>query len=109
MPEMENLLLVRQGFGDDEAESPFLCDEFSLAEVVAAPWAERMLTMLPLWRAFDLPTLVQSVGLDRTRRWLLAVVDRPSVVGSSAGKEEMARAARRYYVEHVSPGAPGVL
>ena len=33
LSELENLLLTRQGFGDDEAESPFLCDEFSLAEV----------------------------------------------------------------------------
>ena len=33
LSELENLFLTRQGFGDDEAESPFLCDEFSLAEV----------------------------------------------------------------------------
>ena len=37
------------------------------------------------------------------------VAAHPSVVQSSAGEEEMARASRRYYVEHVSPGAPGVL
>jgi len=49
------------------------------------------------------------VGLDRTQRWLLAVAARPSVAQSSAGAEEMALAARKYYVEHVSPGAPGVL
>ena len=33
LSELENLFLTRQGFGDDQAESPFLCDEFSLAEV----------------------------------------------------------------------------
>jgi len=109
LSELENLFLTRQGFGDDEAESPFLCDEFSLAEVVAAPWAERMLLMLPHWRAFELTGLIQSVGLDRTHRWLLAVAARPSVVQSSAGAEEMALASRKYYVEHVSPNAPGVL
>jgi len=109
LSELENLFLTRQGFGDDQAESPFLCDEFSLAEVVAAPWAERMLVMLPHWRAFELTGLVQSVGLDRTRSWLLAVAARPSVVQSSAGAEEMARASRKYYVEYVSPNAPGVL
>jgi len=109
LSELENLFLTRQGFGDDEAESPFLCDEFSLAEVVAAPWAERMLLMLPHWRAFELTGLIQSVGLDRTHRWLLAVAARPSVVQSSAGAEEMALASRKYYVEHVSPNALGVL
>ena len=68
-----------------------------------------MLVMLPHWRAFELTGLVQSVGLDRTRSWLLAVAARPSVVQSSAGAEEMARASRKYYVEYVSPNAPGVL
>ena len=33
LSELENILLTRQGFGDDAAESPFLCDDFSLAEV----------------------------------------------------------------------------
>ena len=107
LSEVENRLIMRQGIG--EPESPFLCDGFSLAECVAAPWAERMLAMLPHWRALDLPKLLQQSGLDRTRRWLLAVAEHPSVVESSAGVEEMARASRRYYVEHVSPGAPGVL
>lgn len=109
LSEVENRLLVRQGFGSGEADGPFLCDDFSLAEAVAAPWAERMLSMLPYWRALDLPLLMQQVGLDRTHRWLSAVAERPSVVQSSAGVEEMARASRRYYVEHVSPGAPGAL
>ena len=41
--------------------------------------------------------------------WSDAVLERPSVRKTSAGVEEMARAARRYYVEYVSPGAAGVL
>jgi len=107
LSEVENRLLMRQGIDGDAG--PFLCDEFSLAEVVAAPWAERMLEMLPHFRALDLPLLLQQMALDRTRRWLLAVAARPSVAQSSAGAEEMARAARRYYVEYASPGAPGAL
>ena len=71
LSELENLLLTRQGVGTAEEpfpSGPFLCDDFSLAEVVAAPWAERMLLMLPHWRAFELTRLIQSVGLDRTDR-----------------------------------------
>jgi len=110
LSEVENRLLMRQGMDSEGmGSSTFLCDDFSLAECVAAPSAERMLAMLPHWRALDLPSFAQQSGLDRTRRWLLAVAEHPSVVESSAGEEEMARASRRYYVEHVSPGAPGVL
>ena len=111
--ELENKLLLRQGFnpttGADDSESPFLCDDFSLAEVVAAPWVDRMLSMLPHWRALELLPFMQQCGLDRSVRWMKAVAARPSVTQSSAGAEEMARASGRYYVEHVSPGAPGVL
>jgi len=82
---------------------------FSLAEVVAAPWVERILLMLPHWRAIDACRLCESQGLLATRDWLVAVSQRPSVVETSAGEAEMARAARRYFVTHVSPGAPGVL
>lgn len=111
LSEVENRLVVRQGFGPDDSATygPFLCDDFSLAEVVAAPWVERMLEMLPHWRGLDLPLLLQQNGLERTRKWMLAIAARPSVTESSAGVEEMARASRRYFVEHVSPGAPGVL
>lgn len=112
LSDLENRLLMRQGFGgpDDTATfGPFLCDDFSLAEVVAAPWVERMLQMMPLWRAVDFPYLLQQNGLERTRTWMQAIAARPSVTASSAGADEMERASRRYYVKHVSPGAPGVL
>ncbi len=89
---------------------PFLLGgTFSLAEAVAAPWCERMLRMLPHWRAIDTPSLCERHGLLLTREWLLATAARPSVVQSSAGDVEMARAAALYYVSHVSPGAAGRL
>ena len=65
--------------------------------------------MLPYWRNLDVFALCTSNGLSLTNGWLRAVVSRPSVIDSSAGEAEMATAARKYFVEHVSPGARGVL
>ena len=68
-----------------------------------------MLLMLPHWRNIDVLSLCQAYGLVRTKAWLLAVARHPSVTLTSAGKEEMVRASRLYYVSYVSPAAPGVL
>lgn len=84
-------------------------EAFSLAEVVAAPWAERILLMLPYWRAIDPLRLCEVNGLKLTGKWLQATAARRSVVATSAGGVEMARASRLYYVDYVSPGAPGTL
>ena len=53
--------------------------------------------------------LVRTQGLSLTKEWMEAVVGRDSVQRTSAGKPEMARASKLYYVTHVSPGAPGTL
>jgi|Transcript_49709 hypothetical protein len=66
-----------------------------------------MLLMLPYWRNIDLLKLCRQQGLARTASWMEAVAARPSVQATSAGEAEMARAARLYYVSHVSPGARG--
>jgi len=84
-----------------------LGERFSLAEAVAAPWVERMLCMLPFWRGIDPLHLCESHGLQRTSAWMQCVAARPSVQLTSAGKAEMVRAARRYYVDYASPGTPG--
>lgn len=84
-----------------------LGSSFSLAECVAAPCVERMLAMLPYWRGFDVLDLCRQRSLTRTAAWMKAVAARPSVMATTAGHAEMARAARQYYVNHVSPGAPG--
>ena len=63
--------------------------------------------MLPYWRGFDVRTLCERQGLGLTSAWLGAVAARPSVQKSSAGVDEMARAAAKYYVEYASPGTPG--
>ena len=63
--------------------------------------------MLPYWRNMDVLELCRQQGLARTAAWMRAVAARPSVKATSAGQAEMARAAKLYYVTHVSPGAPG--
>ena len=75
--------------------------------MAAAPWVERLIRMLPHWRAFDTLAFCHSAGLSLTANWLAAVNERPSVRSSSAGEAEMVRASRLYYVDFVSPGAPG--
>ena len=68
-----------------------------------------MALMLPYWRNLDVFALCASNGLVLTEEWLRAVASRPSVIESSAGETEMAAAARKYFVDFVSPGARGVL
>ena len=58
-----------------------------------------------MWRDIPAPAVWNPALKYRAR----AVAARRSVVETSAGAEEMARAAAHYYVEHVSPGAPGRL
>lgn len=93
---------------EDGADDCFLLGaQFSLAEAVAAPWVERMLLMLPYWRGIDTLELCARHGLPKTTAWMRAVAARPSVKKTSAGTEEMARAARRYFVDYATPGTPG--
>ena len=108
---VENRLWERRMASDRCCDGgAFLCGEaFTLAECVAAPWVERMSAMLPLWRNIDFTALCEGHGLTKVAAWSDAVLERPSVQTTSAGVEEMARAARKYYVEYVSPGAAGVL
>ena len=108
---VENRLWERRMASDRCCDGgAFLCGEaFTLAECVAAPWVERMSAMLPLWRNIDFAALCEGHGLTKVAAWSDAVLERPSVQTTSAGTEETARAARRYYVEYVSPGAAGVL
>jgi len=63
--------------------------------------------MLPYWRGIDTLLLCKQYGLKRTAAWLQAVAARPSVIATSAGQSEMARASKLYYVSYVSPNAPG--
>lgn len=66
-----------------------------------------MLLMLPYWRNMDILTMCERQGLTRTRAWLQAVADRPSVIETAADEAEMARAAKLYYVTFASPGSKG--
>jgi len=68
-----------------------------------------MATMLPFWRNTDVSRLMATNGLILTDRWMRAILERPSVLQTSAGKKEMVAASRKYFVNYVSPGAPGTL
>ena len=88
----------------------FLCGEaFTLAECVAAPWVERMSAMLPLWRNIDFTALCERHERSlptKVAAWSDAVLERPPVQSRRARvrrRSRSARAARRYYVEDVSP------
>ncbi len=105
---VESALSERED-ADGSADSFLLGSTFSLAEAIAGPWVERMIRMLPHWRDMHILSLCEARGLQRTRRWLEAVAARPSVAETSAGTAEMIRASRLYYVDYVSPGAPGEL
>ena len=61
--------------------------------------------MLRHFRAIDICRMCDTQGLPLTSAWLQAVAAHPSVVQTSAGEEEMARAARKYFVTFVSAGA----
>ena len=106
---VESALSEREDALNGSADSFLLGSTFSLAEAIAGPWVERMIRMLPHWRDTHILSLCEARGLQRTRRWLEAVAARPSVAETSAGKAEMVRASRLYYVDYVSPGAPGEL
>ena len=49
---------------------------------------------MPLWRNIDFTALCEGHGLTKVAAWSEAVLQRPAVQTTSAGTEEMARAAR---------------
>jgi len=85
--------------GDDEG--PFLLGRrFSLAECSAAPFLQRACTILPEFmgsggRPVHPIEVCDELGLVRLRRWIEAVLERPSVESTGVPKDEMIRSTQK--------------
>jgi len=86
-----NTFLVEKGSDDD---SPFFLKEFSLVECYVAPFVQRSCTILPNFTGDDGIPLVDplklcdELDLPRLKKWIEAVLSRPSVVKTGNTKEE---------------------
>ena len=78
--------------------SPFLCDEFTIAEAATAPFVCRACANLPhfLGPRADPMVLCQEGGLDRLSSWIEAVRSRSSVVNTMVSPEEMVESAEKF-------------
>jgi glutathione S-transferase len=81
---------------------PFLFGEqFTLAECNAAPFLQRCCTVLPAFTGGDDEKPVSpleicdELGLVRLKRWIEAVLARPSVVATGVPKEDMLKSTTR--------------
>lgn len=75
---------------------PFLLSDFSLAETATAPFAMRLLTVLPALRPSHAPlALVEEHGLQRLGEWLDAVRSRPSCAATLPPEETLVENYRR--------------
>lgn len=64
------------------SSGPYLCDDFTLAEVCTAPFVQRMLVLLPAVASVDPLEICRTHGYSRARDWMMAVSERPSCVSS---------------------------
>lgn len=78
-------------FLSDTGSGPFLFgDEFSYAEAATAPFAQRLIYVLPGIRPeLDPKAWMSDDGLDRLARWMEAVCERESCVESLPPPEEV--------------------
>lgn len=87
---------LREGLAGADAflqrhgSAPFLLGtRFSLAEANAAPFVQRMCAALPAYGALDPLDLCDEMGLEHLRRWMEAVLARPSVVRTGVPRERL--------------------
>lgn len=78
--------------GNDDG--PFLFgNQFTLAECNTAPFILRACTILPAFTGGDRPInpleTCDDLGLVRLKRWMEAVLSRPSVIATGVAKEQM--------------------
>ena len=80
---------------------PFVCGEtFSLAECNAAPFVQRACAILPALTSgeegpvVDTLAICDELGLVHLKRWIEAVMARPSVVNTGVAPEDMVQKAR---------------
>lgn len=70
--------------------APFLLGErFSLAEANAAPFVQRRCAVLPEYSAIDPLALCDEMGLEHLKRWMEAVLARPSVIRTGVPRERL--------------------
>lgn len=92
-----NAFLAQKG----SKQSPFLLDDFSLAECNIAPFVQRCCTILPAFTGKDGNPLVDplaicdELNLFRLKQWIEAVLSRPSVVETGVPKKDMIESAER--------------
>lgn len=60
--------------------TPFVLQEFSLAEVLCASFIIRLYKQLPHFRNIDVIELCTVLGCDRMKDWVIAVCNRPTVI-----------------------------
>ena len=87
------------------SSGPFLAGkQFSLAECNAAPFVFRVCTILPAFTGKEGATgntvvdpmqICDELDLKHLKRWMQAVLERPSVVETSGSKEEMIASTSR--------------
>mmetsp|Transcript_31991 Transcript_31991/g.52828 ORF Transcript_31991/g.52828 Transcript_31991/m.52828 type:complete len:118 (+) Transcript_31991:426-779(+) len=85
--------------------TPYVCQDFSVAECIAAPWVQRIFVTLPYYRSMDFSGDI-LMAYPKVERWMEAVRNKPSVIASMCPEDEMKAAAERYYVSFVTKGAP---
>lgn len=101
---IEKLLKQRRTSGD------FVCNNFSYAECISAPWIQRMYVTMPYFRGINFENdILLSNNLNCVSKWMKAVCNRQSCIESKCPEEEMIAACKRYYVSYISPGASGYL
>ena len=79
-----------------DGDGPFFFGEsFSLAEEACAPFALRLMRVLPALRPqHDPASMLEALGLARLTTWLDAVVQRPSVTSTAPPASDMVAASK---------------
>lgn len=93
-----------------QSGGPFLFgDGFSVAECNAAPFVQRACTILPAFCQIDVWQLCDELNLPYLRRWMQAVLTRPSVVETGVPPDEMIGNVQRLLERMATAAAaPGV-
>jgi glutathione S-transferase len=87
-----------------QGSGPYLLgNSFSIGECISAPWIQRFHHVIPHFRA---ETMDDIEAPDSVVKWMNSVQKRQSVVDTGVPPKEMFRAAEKYYVSYISPGAP---
>ena len=95
----------RNGNHDNNDEGPFLLGAtFSLAECNAAPFVQRAITILPILtgqanfppvKKVDPLEICDELGLVQLKRWMEAILARPSVMATSVPREDLLKGTTR--------------